>query len=104
MLRYEVPDTCIGKFANSFGNARGDLLRQWFTSQRTVLANTMFEKRWGMLWTHRHGDRERQIDYLGVSIWWPIQDASICKHVDIGADHHAVTMTLDFRVKTSRKR
>ena len=42
----------VGKHANASGNARGDWLNRWATAERLVLANTQFQKRWGLRWTH----------------------------------------------------
>ena len=46
-------DPFVGRFTIRVGNARGDWLQRWAKSERLVLTNTIFQKRWGHLWTPR---------------------------------------------------
>ena len=97
-VRSAEDDPAVGKYSNAIGNARGDWLRRWATSEKLVLANTLFKKRWGRLWTHLQHNRARIIDYMGVDIKHRnlIQDAGASKHVDLGSDHRAVKLVLNF--------
>ena len=59
-------DTVVGGYANQMGNSRGEWLRRWATSEKLMLTNTFFKKRWGLLWTHSQNGRKRQIDYIAI--------------------------------------
>eukprot|EP00973_Karenia_brevis_P032998 4554803-Karenia_brevis.AAC.1 len=100
----------VGKFANELGNPRGDWMKTWATSQRLVLANTVFSKRWGRRWTHRSAatGRARQIDYVCVDAKYreAIQDAYVYSKLNLGSDHRAVKVMLDiklFRIKNKKR-
>eukprot|EP00973_Karenia_brevis_P008082 1095156-Karenia_brevis.AAC.1 len=84
----------VGEFANPFGNDRGDWLVRWATAERLILCNTLFKKRWGKIWTHRQGDRERQIDYLCIDAKHRdlVRDAGVSRLLDLGSDHRAVKL------------
>ena len=44
-VRATGDDTFVGKFANCLGNARGDWLRRWATSQKLLVTNMIVKKR-----------------------------------------------------------
>ena len=107
-LDYERKDS-VGRYANDTGNNRGDWLKRWATSERLVVANTLFKKRWGLRWTHEQHGRRRQIDYILVDSKYRrlIKDAVVEKTLDLGSDHRAVKLILnitDFAIKSKIRR
>ena len=107
-LDYERKDF-VGRYANATGNNRGDWLKRWATSERLVVANTLFKKRWGLRWTHEQHGRRRHIDYILVDSKYRrlIKDAVVEKTLDLGSDHRAVKLILnitDFAIKSKLRR
>ena len=62
----DFKESAVGAFANVVGNARGEMLASWACKEGMILANAMFKKRKGRIWTHIQNGRKRQIDYLMV--------------------------------------
>ena len=82
----------VGAFANPKGNARGEWLHRWATSERLIIANTLFKKRWGCRWSHIQHGRKRTIDYICMDrcLRHKMADAGASKQIDLGSDHRAV--------------
>ena len=62
-----------------------------------IIANTMFQKRWGRLWTHVQNGRKRQIDYLLVEKkrFRAVKDSEATKFLHLGSDHRSVRTVMD---------
>eukprot|EP00973_Karenia_brevis_P004321 592682-Karenia_brevis.AAC.1 len=95
----EVASACMkerfsptGYYGNSVSNARGAWLQSWAGLHRSILANTLFKKRWGRRWTHTVNGRQRMIDYFLVESRHAseIIDAGVCKSLNMGSDHRAI--------------
>ena len=96
----------VGQCANICGNERGEWLESWATREHMVVANTVFRKRWGKVWTHIQKSRKRQIDYRLVERKRRrhVIDASATKLVSLGSDHRGVRMVFDIGPKSMKKR
>ena len=72
----------VGAFANPKGNARGEWLHRWATSERLIIANTLFKKRWGCRWSHIQHGRKRTIEYLYGQVFASQNGRCRCEQTD----------------------
>ena len=95
--------TTRGKFALEPCNSRGEWLTSWASSQHLILTNTYFDKTQDNIVTYYSPSQQpRQIDYIltDTTLWRLTRDAHSTNCPDLGSDHNAVRIRLDFSTKS----
>ena len=72
-------------------------MASWGSKEDLVITNTMFQKRWGRVWTHMQNGRKRQIDYFLVEKkrFRAVKDSEATKFLHLGSDHRGVRTVMD---------
>lgn len=92
----------VGEFGGAgVRNSRGDWLVEWASSQRFMIADTLFERNSEDQWTYQNGLARRQLDYclVDVDCGQCVKDAGAVDLIGVGADHRAVKMRLALPIK-----
>ena len=100
-------DAAVGKYANKVGNARGHTMHHWVNKEHLVIANTIFKKRAGKIWSHKvtQTGRKRLIDYICIdrSLRREILDGHATNELDLGSDHRAIHVKLRCKMPKRRR-
>ena len=96
----------VGRFSNRTGNLRGEWLAAWAQHQGLQIANSFFDKRWEMVWTHQQKGRRRVIDYFLVEARHVrnVMDAGVANMLDLGSDHRTVKLVIDNGANAKKRR
>ena len=99
--------TTLGKFALEPCNSRGEWLVSWAASHHLTIANTHFDKPQSKITTYYSPSKQpRQLDYILVdkTLFRRTRDAHSTHIPDLGSDHMAVRIRLNFLNTLTNKR
>ena len=90
------PDKVIGSYGFGTRNSRGEWFLRWASLEDLCIVNTFFRYSDDNLWTHRKGDRVRQLDFtcIDMSAFKLVVNGGTTEDLTIGVDHKSVQMAL----------
>ena len=97
-------ESLVGKHGIGVRNKRGEMLLEFASQQKLVVANTFFKKKESRYWTWEspNGKTRNQIDFILSSQRGILRNCEVITKVDIGSDHRMVRAKIVLNKKLAR--
>ena len=94
----------MGSFGFGDRNRRGEMLIEFATEQKLMIANTHFKKGKKRYWTWEspNGATRNQIDFILSSQRGIVKNCEVISKVDIASDHRMVRATICINTRLAR--
>ena len=98
-------EACFGNYGLGERNHRGEYLINFALEQNMKIANTLFKKRSGRMWTWRSPNltTKNMIDYILTDFHNYFKDVSVLNRLNTGSDHRLVRAKINIRIQQERK-
>ena len=99
-------EACFGNYGLGERNERGEHLVNFALEQNMKIANTLFKKRSGRMWTWRSPNltTKNMIDYILTDFPKYFKDVSVLNRLNTGSDHRLVRAKINVRLQEERKK